>query len=48
VALLLGHTSTHLFFDHYQGLVTPQEAQRYFQIAPPVEGVIIPLSAASA
>ncbi|MCX6996477.1 MAG: hypothetical protein NTV49_05205 [Kiritimatiellaeota bacterium] len=48
VALQLGHTTTHLLFDHYRGLVTPQEAERYFNIRPPAEANIIRFPALSA
>jgi integrase len=38
LALELGHTSTHLVFNHYRELVRPKQAERYWKIAPAVGG----------
>jgi integrase len=34
LALELGHTSSHLVFQHYRQLVRPKEAKRYWEISP--------------
>ncbi|MFH1969823.1 MAG: tyrosine-type recombinase/integrase [Verrucomicrobiota bacterium] len=34
VALMLGHTTTGLLFDHYKALATPQQAEQYWNIKP--------------
>ena len=34
LALELGHTNSHLVFQHYRQLVKPKEAERYWKIAP--------------
>ena len=34
VASELGHTTSHLVYQHYREVVTPEEAERYWQIAP--------------
>ena len=34
VALMLGHTTTGLLFDHYKALATPQQAAQYWNIKP--------------
>jgi integrase len=34
LALQMGHTSTSMIFDHYREVVTPQAAQRYWEIRP--------------
>jgi integrase len=33
----LGHTTSQLVFQHYREVVTPEEAERYWKIAPAVE-----------
>jgi integrase len=33
-ALQMGHTTSHLIFEHYRELVSPQDAQRYWEIRP--------------
>src|SRR5262249_54285770 len=34
LALELGHTSSHLVFQHYRQLVKPKEAERYWKLMP--------------
>ena len=34
VALMLGHTTTGLLFDHYKALATPQQSEQYWNIKP--------------
>jgi integrase len=36
-ALEMGHTSAQMLFAHYREIVTPEEAERYWKIAPVVE-----------
>lgn len=38
-ALELGHSDTRLLFEHYRELVTPQEAQQYWEISPHAQGL---------
>jgi integrase len=35
LALDMGHVSPHMIFNHYREIVTPEEAERYWQIFPP-------------
>lgn len=35
LALDMGHVSPHMIFGHYREIVTPEEADRYWQIFPP-------------
>jgi len=37
VASELGHTTSQLVYQHYREVVTPEEAERYWQIAPPAQ-----------
>lgn len=37
VASELGHTTSQLVYQHYREIVTPEEAERYWQIAPTTE-----------
>jgi hypothetical protein len=34
LALQLGHTHTHLIFQHYRQIVKPADAERYWKITP--------------
>jgi integrase len=44
LALQLGHRTTKMLFDHYREVVTPLEAERYWQIRPSKElGNNVPL-----
>jgi hypothetical protein len=38
----MGHVSPHIIFSNYREIVTPEEAERYWQIFPPatVENVV--------
>jgi integrase len=46
VASELGHTTTAMLFNTYRELVSPEEAQRYWQIAPAAEmGKVVAFSA---
>ena len=31
----MGHVSPHMIFSNYREIVTPEEAERYWQIFPP-------------
>ena len=42
-ALLMGHRSTAVLFDHYRNLVKPQAAERFWSIRPTSEAKLIPL-----
>jgi integrase len=42
VSAELGHTSPHLLYSTYRELVDPEEAARYWLIAPAEEGAVIP------
>ncbi len=44
-ALMLGHTTTGLLFDHYKSLATPKEAVQYWSIKPSQQGNIISFAA---
>ena len=47
-ALLLGHRSTDVLFNHYRGLVTADDAARFWSIRPCTTAVsMMPVSAAS-
>ena len=41
LALQLGHTHTRMIFQHYRQVVKPAEAERYWQIKPPVTEKIL-------
>jgi integrase len=44
LALEMGHTDSGMIFEHYRQLVTPKEAQRYWEIRPVKDGkIILPL-----
>jgi len=44
LALQLGHRTTKMLLDHYREVVTPEEAERYWQIRPAKEvGNVVPL-----
>ena len=46
VASELGHTTTAMLFNTYRELVTPEEAERYWKIAPATEsGKVVAFSA---
>ena len=45
VALMLGHTTTGLLFDHYKALATPQQAEQYWNIRPEQKGNVIQFGA---
>jgi integrase len=48
LALEMGHTTPRLIFDSYREVVTPQEAERYWNIRPePVANNVVSLEAAS-
>lgn len=48
-ALQLGHVGgIDILFDHYRGMVTPKEAEAYWQIVPSTGGQVIQLREASA
>jgi integrase len=48
LALEMGHTTPRMIFDSYREVVTPQEAERYWNIRPkPVANNVISLEAAS-
>jgi len=40
VALMLGHTTTGLLFDHYKALATPQQAEQYWSIKPEQHNIV--------
>ena len=31
----MGHVTPHMIFNHYREIVTPEEAERYWNIFPP-------------
>ncbi len=42
----LGHTSPHMLYSTYRELVLPEDAERYWKIAPPTDAInVIPISA---
>jgi integrase len=44
----LGHTNSHLVFQHYRELVKPSEAKRYWNIVPESrDGKIVPFARAA-
>lgn len=45
VALMLGHTTTGLLFDHYKSLATPKEAEQYWNIKPGQKDNIVSIPA---
>jgi integrase len=45
LALELGHTKQELLFQHYQELVTPEVAAKYWDIRPVTQTSLIALSA---
>ena len=45
LALDMGHTTTKLIFSNYRELVTPEEAERYFNIFPPAQAEnVVPMA----
>jgi integrase len=47
LALDMGHTTTKLIFSNYRELVTPEEAERYFNIFPPAHAEnVVPMAQA--
>jgi integrase len=49
LALILGHTTTKMIFSNYREIVTPEEAERYWQIFPPPPADnVVPMSRAQA
>jgi integrase len=38
LALQMGHKTTSMLFDHYREVVSPEAAERYWQIVPPAPG----------
>jgi integrase len=49
LALDMGHTTTKLIFSNYREIVTPDEAQRYWNIIPPAQAEnVVPMVAAQA
>ena len=47
VALMLGHTTTGLLFDHYKALATPQQSEQYWNIKPTQKDNVISFPKAS-
>ena len=48
LALDMGHVSPHMIFSNYREIVTPEEAERYWQIFPPTAAEnIVPMAHAS-
>jgi integrase len=48
LALDMGHVSPHMIFGHYREIVTPEEAERYWQIFPPTPAEnVVPMVKAS-
>ena len=48
LALDMGHTTTAMIFANYREIVTPEEADRYWQIFPPrVAENVVPMAQAS-
>ena len=48
LALDMGHISPKMIFDHYREIVTPEEAERYWQIFPPRAAQnVVPMAQAS-
>jgi integrase len=48
LALDMGHSTTKMIFSNYREIVTPEEAERYWQIFPPTEAEnVVPLASAS-
>ena len=37
LALDMGHVGPHMIFNNYREIVTPEEAERYWQILPPAQ-----------
>jgi integrase len=49
LALDMGHVSPHMIFSNYREIVTPEEAERYWQIFPPAPAEnVVPIGRASA
>ncbi len=48
LALDMGHVSPHMIFSNCREIVTPEEAERFWQIFPPTEAEnVVPLASAS-
>jgi integrase len=45
LALEMGHTDSEMIFNHYRQLVRPNDAERYWAIAPAVDSKVMPLVA---
>jgi hypothetical protein len=48
LALDMGHVSPHMIFSNYREIVTPEEAEQYWQIFPPAPAEnVVPMAQAS-